>query len=72
MRREGRRLCEKKPKNRGVKMPEKNIDAEIKRKHAEFDRDIEDYLKQFRMRKPLQLSPAIQGLRRKASVIRRR
>ncbi len=46
---------------------EKNIDAEIKKKHAEFDRDIEAYLNQFRGGGSSGLSPALQSLREKAS-----
>ena len=53
-------------------MAEKNIDAEIKKKHAEFDRDIEAYLNQFRARQSpgTGLSPALQALRQKAMGLR--
>ena len=49
-------------------MDEKNIDAEIKKKHTEFDKDIETYLNQFKqMGSPSAgLSPAIQKLRQVA------
>jgi len=55
-------------------MEEKNIDAEIKKKHEEFDRDIEAYRNQFKMRGLMGtgLSPAIQSLREKAMGLRNR
>ena len=53
-------------------MAEKNIDAEIKEKHAEFDADIEAYLAQFKARQSpgAGLSPTIQALRQKAMGLR--
>ena len=55
-------------------MDEKNIDAEIKKKHEEFDRDIEAYLNQFKTKTSpgFGLSPAIQSLREKAMGLRNR
>ena len=51
-------------------MAEKNIDAEIKKKHAEFDKELMDYLNQFRMRSSPAVSPIIQQLRQKAMISR--
>ena len=53
-------------------MVEKNIDAEIKKKHEEFDRELENYLNQFRAKESPNagLSPAIQSLKEKAIGLR--